>query len=199
MMATVSARGYARHRGVSHTAVLKAVADGRITRRPDGKIDAARADREWKRNTDTSRPRNSITGRPGARRSPMAPETPMGMPEPPAASNGTDRAMGSYAAARAIRETYLAKQARMEYEEAEGRLVDAEEVRASAFRVARETQRRLRDLAHQLAPELSVIVNPLTISQVLEAAFDRVCSEMARIFQSGPETPGGERSDPHDR
>jgi predicted DNA-binding transcriptional regulator AlpA len=42
-----SIRGYARHRGVSHTAVRKALQTGRITAGPDGKIDAKSADRQW--------------------------------------------------------------------------------------------------------------------------------------------------------
>jgi hypothetical protein len=47
----VSIRAYARHRGVSHTAVEKAVAAGRISTLPDGGIDPAVADVEWERNT----------------------------------------------------------------------------------------------------------------------------------------------------
>ena len=47
----ISIRAYARHRGVSHTAVEKAIAAARITPLPDGSIDAATADVEWERNT----------------------------------------------------------------------------------------------------------------------------------------------------
>ncbi len=47
----ISIRAYARHRGVSHTAVEKAIAAGRITTLADGSIDAATADAEWERNT----------------------------------------------------------------------------------------------------------------------------------------------------
>ncbi len=47
----ISIRAYARHRGVSHTAVEKAIAAARITTLPDGSIDAAVADIEWERNT----------------------------------------------------------------------------------------------------------------------------------------------------
>ncbi len=47
----ISIRAYAKHRGVSHTAVEKAIAAGRITMLPDGSIDAATADADWERNT----------------------------------------------------------------------------------------------------------------------------------------------------
>jgi hypothetical protein len=47
----ISIRAYARHRGVSHTAVEKAIAAGRISTLPDGGIDSAVADVEWAQNT----------------------------------------------------------------------------------------------------------------------------------------------------
>ncbi|SRR5579884_3617547 len=47
----LSIRAYARHRGVSHTAVEKAIAAGRISTLADGSIDAAMADVEWEQNT----------------------------------------------------------------------------------------------------------------------------------------------------
>jgi hypothetical protein len=52
----ISIRAYARHRGISDTAVHKAIRSGRITPEADGTIDAARADRDWARNTDEPRP-----------------------------------------------------------------------------------------------------------------------------------------------
>ena len=51
-MAGLSQRGYARHRGVTHRAVQKAIKAGRITTNSDGTIDAARADAQWTANTD---------------------------------------------------------------------------------------------------------------------------------------------------
>ena len=43
----VSRRSYAAQRGVSEAAVREAITTGRITKRPDGTIDPARADAEW--------------------------------------------------------------------------------------------------------------------------------------------------------
>ena len=48
----VSWRSYAAQRGVSESAVRKAIATGRITTLPDGTIDPARADFEWGTQTD---------------------------------------------------------------------------------------------------------------------------------------------------
>ena len=48
----ISIRAYARHRGVTDTAVHKAIRAGRITPEPDGTIDIGRADSEWVRNSE---------------------------------------------------------------------------------------------------------------------------------------------------
>jgi hypothetical protein len=40
----LSIRAYAQHRGVSHTAVAKAIKAGRISKEADGTIDPAKAD-----------------------------------------------------------------------------------------------------------------------------------------------------------
>ena len=105
MAATVadllSIRAYAKRRGVSHTAVQKAIQAGRISAAMvDGKIDAEKADRLWVENTDTAR-------------SKVNPE--------------------SYATARAVRETYRARLAKLEYEEKTGELVSLEAVEKDAF------------------------------------------------------------------
>lgn len=47
----ISIRAYARHRGVTDTAVHKAIRSGRVTPEADGTIDANQADAQWERNT----------------------------------------------------------------------------------------------------------------------------------------------------
>ena len=47
----ISIRAYARHRGVTDTAVHKAIRSGRVTPEADGTIDADKADAQWERNT----------------------------------------------------------------------------------------------------------------------------------------------------
>jgi hypothetical protein len=60
----LSIRAYAAQRGVSHTAVRKAISSGRLTLKPDGTIDPARADRDWVQNADPSKARERQTLRP---------------------------------------------------------------------------------------------------------------------------------------
>lgn len=53
----MSRRQYASHRGVSHTAVAKAIKTGRISLEADGSIDPERADAQWAAQTDPSKQR----------------------------------------------------------------------------------------------------------------------------------------------
>lgn len=55
----VSIRAYAKHRGVVHGAVQKAIESGRITPLPDGSIDIAQADQQWEQNTNANKARNT--------------------------------------------------------------------------------------------------------------------------------------------
>src|SRR5690606_16079703 len=48
---------YARMRGVSETAVRKAIASGRISVEPDGTIDPVKADAQWDTQTDPAKQR----------------------------------------------------------------------------------------------------------------------------------------------
>jgi hypothetical protein len=60
----LSARAYARHRGVSHTAVQKALRAGRITALPDGTINAEAADRDWNATTEVRRAAEQVPADP---------------------------------------------------------------------------------------------------------------------------------------
>src|SRR5579883_1167116 len=109
-MPLLSLRAYAKHRGLSLAAVQKAIHSGRITPNADGLIDSDRADAEWNAKT-----------RPGQRRPRTALAQPREAAEAPAAvpresaeapPSGLD-----YFRARAIRESYLARLAKIEFEE----------------------------------------------------------------------------------
>ena len=121
-MPLVSIRGYAKHRGVSHTAVEKAVKQGRI-RTVDGKIDVEQADRDWNRN---SSPVNKPEAAPRA----------AAAPEPLVAGP-------SFAQSRAVREAYEARLAKLTWEERIKKLINADEVRVSAYNFSRMIRDRL--------------------------------------------------------
>src|ERR1700732_3148955 len=60
----LSIRAYAKVRGVSHVAVLKAIKAGRIPIEPDGAIDLGKADAAWARSTDPGRKKARQRARP---------------------------------------------------------------------------------------------------------------------------------------
>ena len=120
-MPIMSQRAYSRHRGVSLSAVQKAIKTKRISTLPDGRIDSEVADREWERNT-TARPR-AVTN--------TAPK------RPAAESDDSEfpgsRLNGAYSQARAVREQYEARLTRIKYERESGKLVNRDEVQVAAF------------------------------------------------------------------
>jgi hypothetical protein len=178
-VAVVSLRAYARHRGVTLAAVQKALATRRIQRAPDGGIDVEAADRDWSRNTEPLQQQNGITGghapKPGA--APIAQQT---IAEPPPA------AASSLAQSQSVRIAYQARLAKIEYEERLGKLVQADEVRAAAFRAARVVREQLLGLPDRLAPQL---VGGLSVEQVHELLTTEIERVLRDLAASGP-APG---------
>ena len=181
-MPLMTIRAYARHRGVHHTSVLAAIRSGRITQRADGKIDSAQADRQWELRTDPTKPRNSVTGEPKHRRRPGAPPTPIGSH---AAGNGSERGptehlLSNYAAARALRETFLARKAKLDYEVAAGKKIDADEVRAAAYNSSSRAKDLLLAIPDRVAPILAGLTDAEEVHRELMKQIRPVCEELMR-------------------
>ncbi len=160
-MPLLSLRAYAKHRGVSLAAVQKAIQSGRITPDADGRIDSERADAEWGAKT-----------RPGQRRArpvAVAPQEPV---EAPAA--GID-----YFRARAIRESYLARLAKIEFEEKTGKLVSRDEVQVAAFTRARTIRDNLLNIPDRLAATLAAEADADRVHQLLSAEIRQALEELS--------------------
>jgi hypothetical protein len=137
-MPLLSLRAYARHRGVSLAAVQKAIRSGRITPNADGLIDSDRADAEWTAKT-----------RPGQHRARSVAPARRELSDAPV-SGAVD-----YSRARAIRESYLARLAKIEFEEKTGKLVSRDEVQVAAFTRARMVRDNLLNIPDRLAATLA--------------------------------------------
>jgi len=170
----ISQREYARRRGVSRQAVQRAVNSGRIST-VAGNIDPERADREWVENTDQSKPRNRITGRPKHARAAGQPAEPMAF----GASESGDGSATGYARARAAREVYQAQLAKLELDVRNGVLVRADEVRVGAFNMARKTRDQLVAIPDRVAATLAATQDPVEVHRILEEEIERVCQEIA--------------------
>ena len=130
----LSIRAYARHRGVSHVAVKKAIDSGRITPEADGTIEPNRADLEWAQNTVSARKTATPKSAPAAASEPsrtgaMEPAEPAA---PVLSTGGT-----SLLQARTVNEVVKAQTNKVRLAQLKGDLVDRAQAIAHVFRLAR--------------------------------------------------------------
>lgn len=178
----LSLRAYAEHRGVSHTAVQKAVRSGRIPRLDDGSIDPEAADRAWAANTDVTKSSNSVTGNPRHRRDPTAPPVPAGGAAAPRSTIAEANGGGSgYVVARGARESYAAGLMKLKYHRELGSLLDAEGVELAADTCARRTAAAILAMPTQVGPQLAALGIPLeSITAILTAWARRACADLSQ-------------------
>jgi hypothetical protein len=175
----LSIRAYARHRGVSHVAVKKAIDTGRISQGTDGTIDPARADQEWEQNTAsprkpaaTSKAVASASPRPTARE--PAPEH----PTPVLSTGGT-----SLLQARTVNEVVKAQTNKVRLARLKGDLVDRSQAIAHVFRLARSERDAWLNwparISAQMAAKLEVDAHALHVA--LEAAVREHLIELGEL------------------
>jgi hypothetical protein len=184
----MSLRAYARHRGVSLRAVQKALASGRISARKDGRLDAEVADANWARNT-APRPLPSST--PATKSSGQAKAAKQAPPqsshhhaearpltrepaEPPRLESGVE-----YSKARAVRESYLARMAKIDFEERSAKLVSADEVKVAAFNRFRQFRDGVLNLPDRLAAVLAAESDPSQVHLALSTEIRKVLLEFS--------------------
>ena len=172
----MSIRAYARLRGVSHTAVQKAIKAGRITLNADGTIDSEKADREWARHTLPHVPKAAPAARVMAMPSPE-PGLPSGAPADP---------VTSYLRARAVNETFKAKVSQLEYEERSGKLIPAARAAEYAAMFSAVVKDTLTALPDRLAPMLAAVDEEKAIHRMLAAEVSAVLKKINKaVADSG--------------
>ncbi|MCC6366839.1 MAG: hypothetical protein IT165_25235 [Bryobacterales bacterium] len=156
----MSQRAYARHRGVAINAVQAAIQSGRISTSPDGQIDSDVADKEWARNTRQQAPPT------GARRTQSDDETEV-------------FGASQYNKARAVREHYQARLAKLEYEEKTGKLVPADEVKIAAFNLFRRYRDHMLNIADRVAAILAAETEAAKCYEILSTEIRKALNEFA--------------------
>jgi|SRR5689334_15596878 len=186
MARALTKRAYAKHReekygSCSESAVRKAVKTGRISTRPDGKIDPAVADRQWARNTDPTKPLNQITGNPRHRKpSPDAPSEPMDLGE----RNGKNKdPLSGYSKARAMREAYKALREKIMWELDSKKTVEVERIRAAAATAGKITCDRIMAQPARLARVLAGVTDPARCRKILQDDARRTCEDLLRSLE----------------
>ena len=134
----LSIRAYARHRGVTDTAVHKAIRSGRIEALHDGTIDSDQADAQWARNT--SAPKTG-TQRPTVKvKVPEVDGDSAGDRGGSGASSNTSSGGGggtSLLQARTVNEVVKAQTNKVRLARLKGELIDRPQAIAHVFKLAR--------------------------------------------------------------
>ena len=179
----LSIRAYAQHRGVSHTAVAKAIQAGRISKEPDGTIDPVKADAQWVRNTLPSQNLNTGAVKPALKVATPPVSTPVATGssrelQPPVETGRISAP--DYQTSRAIREAYAARLAKLEYEERTAKLISSDEVEMRTFNLARRLRDRMQTLPRRLAAALAAEQDPRVIEQRLDDEIRQALEELSR-------------------
>ena len=174
----LSIRAYARQRGVSHVAVLKAVKQGRIVLEADGTVDAAKTDASWERSSDPAR-RKLV-----ADKLRPVPEAAVGSVRETLKEQGLPASGNlTFVQARTAHEIAKAHLARLRLQERRGELVDRASAAALVFRLAREERDAWINwparVAALMAAELGIEAHPM--QKVLEAHVRAQLAELAEV------------------
>ena len=173
-----SVRAYARRRGVSHVAVLKAIKTGRISREADGTIDPARADAEWEAQTQPTMRRKTKAG--GPKRAAMEPVAtePGAAPEPVTAPSGA-----TFTQARTAHEIAKAQRTRIQVQRMKEEVVDRSHATALVFRLARQERDAWVNWPGRVAALMAfeLDVEPHAMQKVLEIHVRAHLAELAEV------------------
>ena len=161
----LSIRAYARHRGVTDTAVHKAIRAGRITPEADGTIDAAKADSEWVRNS--APPRTGTQAR--------APRASVPEPSDTVRDAGTAALPAGGASllqARTVNEVVKAQTNKVRLARLKGELVERSQVVAHVFKLARDERDAWLNWPARVSAQMAATleVDPHAMHLALEAA-----------------------------
>jgi hypothetical protein len=172
----ISVRAYARRRGVSHTAVQRAIADGRLARsvaKGEGqpaRILASIADVEWNERTS---PAHSRAG-PATRTS----HQPLG-------------AADDYRRSLVIEKVVRTKLAQVRLDEHQGRLIDAGEAGRVQFEIARLVRNQMFELPDRLAAELALESDAHRVREILTREITDLMRKLSARLREGDLTRDG--------
>ena len=167
-MTTVSQSEFAAQLGKDKSYVTRLKQAGRLVLGADGKVDA-----------EASKARIAETSHPGFKEIVDQRAELKYNPAPPPQSPQEAAIGNSLQTARAVKEKYLALQAKADYERGMAKLVDAEGVRLFITDLAATFRCALEVLPDRLAPELVPLTDSETIRAVLLENFEQLLTDLA--------------------
>ncbi len=162
----LSQRAYAKHRGISESAVRKAIKNGRIARNKNGKLDPQKADKEWQKNTDPAQIKVADK---------------IGNAQEAQSHNHPSLAGPSYQQSRAFKEAYSAKLIKLQFERELKRLIPADEVKISAFNAGRMVRDRILNIPDRVMPQLVGKTNIFEMKEILKTELVKALEELSTI------------------
>lgn len=172
----ISIRAYARMRGCSESAVRKAIASKRIKPEPDGTIDPELANRQWQENTFAG----ATLGTSAAKTAPTPTARQTMAPPVPGVDSPSSDPVQSFLRARAVKETFNAKIAQMEYEERAGRLIPATRAAEYASTFSAIVKDHLMAMPDRLAPLLAAVDDETASHRILANDVSSVLKKLSK-------------------
>lgn len=158
----VSPAQLARHLGVSYAAVTTAINKGRLQKSirqgSNGRyqVHLENALQEWAENTDAIKANNAYGGEPKS-----APEIPI------AVVTKKHSSVPPFSESRAVKEAYLARLAKLDYEERNHQLVSVDQVKVDAFKLARTVRDALLAIPERISAQLAAEADAHCVNQLL--------------------------------
>lgn len=161
---------YAEHRGVAKSYITKLKKEGRLVLDSSGLVDVAASDRKVASTSDPAR--DDVAERHAvSRQTSVSPER-----------SAADMVGNSYQQARAVKEKFLALEAKRAYEQAIGQLREAREVEGLAATAMTELRLRLENLATSLAPMVAGMQDEAKVRAVLQDHFAHALESASHHF-----------------
>lgn len=198
----ISMNAYGKHQGVSHTAVRKAVDSGRLSKSVvrDGDkilINKTLADVEWLKNTDKAKQGARKQAEGSASTTTTTNVSKVEQLASKVVDSGTASSVKAQASellnnmvnegvldineARALKETFLARMAQLEYNRKLGLLVENAVVRKTAFAIANTVKGRLSALPSRIAPQVLGQTETAVIAGLIQAEVNQCLTELAQL------------------
>jgi len=169
----VSQREYARRKGWQPSYVNKLVKQGVIPLRKS-QIDPVEADAAIARHRDPARRQ----GKAQSLKNPEQEATRLVAPDLVEPDEAELDGSVSYARARAVRETYRARREKVLYEQLQGRLLEAEDVKSAAFSKARIARDSLLNIPDRIAAVLAAEADQEKIHALLSSEIRQALEDL---------------------
>jgi hypothetical protein len=171
---------FANHLGKKGSWVTQLKQDGRLVLTDDGKrVRVAESVARIEATRDPSM--QGVADHHAAARAVKA-TAPAAAAQPPETQLGTEKIGSTYQAARAVKEQYLARAAKRDYELSIGKLLVADDVRHALAAAATTLRARLEALPDTLGPQLAPITDEHQTRATLAEAIEHTLAELAREF-----------------